>query len=41
MDSSPEYCDIAVKRWEVFTGKKAELIRPAMKSQAKKEVKME
>lgn len=27
MEKSPEYCDVAVKRWEEFTGQKAELIR--------------
>lgn len=24
MEQSPEYCDVAVKRWERFTGQKAE-----------------
>ncbi|NCA80930.1 MAG: site-specific DNA-methyltransferase, partial [Sphingobacteriia bacterium] len=23
MEKSPEYCDLAVKRWEEFTGEKA------------------
>ena len=26
MERSPEYCDLAVKRWEEFTGQKAERI---------------
>ena len=26
MERSPEYCDLAVKRWEQFTGQKAERI---------------
>lgn len=26
MEKSPEYCDLAVKRWEQFTGQKAERI---------------
>ena len=36
MEIEPKYCDVAVKRWETYTGKKAELIgqipteRPAM-----------
>ncbi len=28
MEKSPEYCDLAVKRWEEFTGKKAEKVQP-------------
>lgn len=27
MEISPKYCDVIVKRWEDFTGKKAELVR--------------
>jgi len=27
MEISPAYCDVIVKRWEDFTGKKAELIK--------------
>jgi DNA modification methylase len=27
MEISPQYCDVIVKRWETFTGKKAELCR--------------
>jgi site-specific DNA-methyltransferase (adenine-specific) len=26
MELDPKYCDVIVKRWEDFTGKKAELI---------------
>jgi DNA modification methylase len=26
IEISPQYCDVAVKRWEDFTGKKAERI---------------
>ena len=26
MEKSPEYCDLAVKRWEQFTGQKAERV---------------
>jgi DNA modification methylase len=28
MELSPEYCDVAVKRWEQFTGEKATLLQP-------------
>lgn len=28
MEMSPAYCDVIVKRWEVYTGRKAELITP-------------
>ena len=28
MEISPQYCDVIVKRWEDFTGKKAELEVP-------------
>jgi len=27
MELDPKYCDVIVKRWEDFTGKKAELIQ--------------
>lgn len=27
MELDPKYCDVIVKRWEDFTGKKAELVR--------------
>ncbi len=27
MELSPVYCDLAVKRWEQLTGKKAELVQ--------------
>ena len=27
MEIDPKYCDVIVKRWEDFTGKKAELVR--------------
>jgi DNA modification methylase len=26
MELDPKYCDVIVKRWEDFTGKKAELV---------------
>jgi DNA modification methylase len=26
MEISPAYCDVIVKRWETFTGRKAELV---------------
>jgi site-specific DNA-methyltransferase (adenine-specific) len=26
MELDPKYCDVIVKRWEDFTGKKAELL---------------
>jgi len=26
MELDPKYCDVIVKRWELFTGNKAELI---------------
>ena len=26
MEKEPKYCDVIIKRWENFTGKKAELI---------------
>lgn len=29
MEISPNYCDVIIKRWEDFTGKKAELIKTA------------
>ena len=28
MELDPKYCDVIVKRWEEYTGKKAELVRP-------------
>jgi DNA modification methylase len=27
MELDPAYCDVIIKRWEAFTGKKAELVR--------------
>jgi len=30
MEIDPAYCDVIVKRWEEFTGKKAELIQGEM-----------
>ena len=27
MELDPKYCDVIVKRWENFTGKKAELVK--------------
>jgi len=30
MELDPKYCDVIVARWEKFTGRKAELITPAM-----------
>jgi len=27
MELDPKYCDVIVKRWENFTGKKAKLIK--------------
>jgi len=27
IEISPQYCDVIVKRWETFTGKKAQLCR--------------
>ena len=29
MELSPAYCDVIIKRWENFTGQKAELIEEA------------
>jgi len=26
MEITPEYCDVAIRRWEEFTGQKAELM---------------
>ena len=26
MELDPKYCDVIIKRWETFTGKKAELL---------------
>jgi DNA modification methylase len=28
MEIEPVFCDVAVKRWELYTGKKAELLKP-------------
>jgi DNA modification methylase len=30
MEQDPKYCDVAVARWEHFTGKKAELVAGAL-----------
>lgn len=33
LELEPKYCDVAVKRWENYTGRKAELVRESSRSQ--------
>ena len=37
MEKSPEYCDLAVKRWEQFTGQKAERIQTSNENEMDEE----
>jgi len=34
MELDPLYCDVIVKRWEEFTGRKAERVRPDKRASA-------
>ena len=35
MEIEPKYCDVVVSRWETYTGKKAERIRPLETAESK------